>query len=505
MKIDEAVKLMTKQYLNRVLESFTHDFGPMNEGEIREFIVENSEKLSKPSRVTRKLDFFDVSHSRRVLMHFVVEALVNAGDCFLTERELAEAINLRETQLIEEAERDDAFTYANQEAIETLRTVLVVAFDDDEISRDEYQLIRKLREHLTVSRKQQRLIEAQLNVFPTINGEPHTFEDVRQAVKNLEKRGILFYCNQAEEGPCIVLPDEMKKPVKEALGIEMSDLAREKLWSSLSNANLQEILRSESMAVSGTKKELVVRLLRAEITPSIGLNYLMSDDLYEICSSLPGVHVSGSKEERTERIVHYFDNLVSHESEDEDDPAATAYAYYAELARRDRQVLLANDIIKKDLHIEHMFEAATTYLFNDKLGVETGDFTGSDHADGLARFKDGSLFLWDNKSKESVYDFPPSHQRQFKRYIRDSEERVSCFMVIVPEIDSERTEPGCLQVKYDSHTDTDVCVITAEDLKWVAEHWEDYSKRNGTFDLNVFNQTGILTKLRLEQAMKLLL
>lgn len=505
MKIDEAVKVMTKQYLSRILESFTRDFGPMDEDEIRDFIVKNSGELSTPTHVEKKLDFFDVSHSQRVLMHFVLEALINANDCMLGERELAEAINERETALIDEAARDDAFAYAEDSAIGVIRAVLEVAFEDGEVSRDEYQLIRRLREHVGVSRKQQRLVEAQLNVFPTFDGEPHTYDDVRNAVKDLEKRGVLFFCNQAENGAKIVLPDELQKPVKASLGIEMSDHARETLWGSLSNANLQEILRSENMAVSGTKAELVQRLLRAEVTPSRALDHLKNNDLYDICSELPGVQVSGSKDDKIQRIVDYHDRLVTYDSEDDDNPAATAYAYFDELARRDRQVLLSNGIISKDLHIEHAFEAATTYLFNEKLEIETGEFFGSDHPDGTAQFPDGSVFLWDNKSKESVYDFPSSHQRQFKRYIRDSESRVNCFMVIVPSIDTSKVEPSCLELKYESQTDTDVSVVTAEDLKWVAENWRDFCKRKDSFDLNVFNQTGVLSRTRLEQAMKLLL
>jgi len=245
-------------------------------------------------------------------------------------------------------------------------------------------------------------------------------------------------------------------------------------------------------------------LMRAEVKPSEALDLLMNDDLYEICDKLPGVRVSGSKQERIDRIIRHFDRLVVRQTADDADPAERFYEFFVQLACRDRENLLANKIITKDLQMEHAFEAATTWLFNTKLEVATTTFKGSDHPDGCAAFKDGTLFYWDNKSKESVYDFPAAHVSQFKRYIRDSETRVNCFMIIVPTVDVEKAEPTCLRTKVESQSDTDVCIITAEDLKWVAESWRQYS-RKGVFDLNVFNQTGILDRRRLEQTMKLFL
>jgi hypothetical protein len=63
--------------------------------------------------------------------------------------------------------------------------------------------------------------------------------------------------------------------------------------------------------------------------------------------------------------------------------------------------------------------------------------------------------MWDNKSKESVYDLPPSHQKQFKRYIRDSPVRVACFLVIAPSI-SPAAAHAPARLKVESGTDTDV-------------------------------------------------
>jgi hypothetical protein len=111
--------------------------------------------------------------------------------------------------------------------------------------------------------------------------------------------------------------------------------------------------------------------------------------------------------------------------------------------------------------------------------------------------------MWDNKSKESVYDLPPSHLKEFKRYIRDSPVRVACFLIIAPSI-GPAAGHAAARLKIESGTDTDVALITAEDPPWIAETWR--SRGNGqTFNPEVFNITGVLDRTALEGRMRLFL
>ena len=161
-------------------------------------------------------------------------------------------------------------------------------------------------------------------------------------------------------------------------------------------------------------------------------------------------------------------------------------------------------MIKKDRNMEDAFEEGTRYLFTEKLGLELIHMPGSDHPDGCFQMRPGGdLLMWDNKSKESVYSFPNSHVRQFKRYIRDSDRRVSCFLVIVPEIDAAAATVAA-RLKVESRTDTDVALITAEDLLWLAEEWPG-RKSHKPFDPEVFNITGLLDRRTLERRMRILL
>jgi hypothetical protein len=76
-------------------------------------------------------------------------------------------------------------------------------------------------------------------------------------------------------------------------------------------------------------------------------------------------------------------------------------------------------------------------------------------------------------------------------------------MVIAPEI-SEKADENAYRLKTQSNSDTDVSLISADDLKWVAENWGAYAT-NGKFSLDVFNFTGVLDRGSLKKRMKIFL
>ena len=132
---------------------------------------------------------------------------------------------------------------------------------------------------------------------------------------------------------------------------------------------------------------------------------------------------------------------------------------------------------------------------------------GSEHPDGCVRFggrrkASGDVLMWDNKSTEATYSFPPSHLRQFKRYIRDASDPVACFLVIVAKPDDSAMD-RVWQLAAQC-AGTHIAVIAAEDLGWVAEEWWSRNP-DGRFNLEVLNMTGILTRPLLEQRMRLFL
>lgn len=59
MKVSEAVKLMSKSYLNRIVDSFAKDFSKQNESQARETIIKNVTELADTERIETLLQTYD--------------------------------------------------------------------------------------------------------------------------------------------------------------------------------------------------------------------------------------------------------------------------------------------------------------------------------------------------------------------------------------------------------------------------------------------------------------
>lgn len=499
MRVDDAVGYMTKAFLDRIVDSFTKDFPKRDEERAREIITKNVDELTDPARIERQLSWEGYRYSDRVLQSYILEFLLACPAHTAEEADIIEGVRAIEQNVLAAASDPEGLRYEDEHALEILEAVLDVALVDDHLSPDEFNLINRLRSKLRITERSKRILLARMGCFPRPGNDPHSPSEFRDALNDLQRKGVVFYANRLDGGRYLI-PDETVSGVKAALGVQLSEKAWRLLLSNLSQKHLGAVLEYAGAPKSGTKEEQMERVITVGIEPTTALDVLSNKELYDLCGSLPGVNVSGSKQEKIDRVIDYFDNLVVREISDEASPGERYYEYLVELAHRDRENLLTNKIIKKDLHIESAFEEGLRYLFEEKLGLDLLPMAGSDHPDGLMEFSNGDLFMWDAKSKEETYTFPASHLKQFKRYIRDAERRVSCFMVIVPEV-ADSAAHMAAKLKVESHADTDVSIIAAEDLLWLAERWA--AERSDKFNIEVFNTTGILDRSSLDQRAKL--
>ena len=208
--------------------------------------------------------------------------------------------------------------------------------------------------------------------------------------------------------------------------------------------------------------------------------------LSEWCANL-GLMVSGAKSVLISRILEYYDKLRKIEISSEDE-REKYYNVYHELANRNLVYLRENNIISKDLECERYFEKATDYLFEVMLKNKPLLLPGTEHADGKLSFNDRYV-LWDNKSKETPVNLK-DHILQFDGYIKNSDKPVPVFMVIAPSF-TENSVKEC--VKYALTNDTQILLITADELKDVAENWHKNHPEE-SFNLGFFKQNGRFDK-----------
>ncbi len=495
---------MTKVFLSRVVDSFISSEVPRGDEErLREQILQNKTEIASSERIVQAIVGLETAEGARILFDAVAASLLSAPDLRMSYEGLFESVQAFEQSIIDESKCSKCLDLSDQQAISIYGAVLEVALEDDKISPDERNLLERLRRKLKVARSEHRLLEARFGKFPKPGNELHSHEEIKEALKQLQLAGIVFYCNRLDDERNIVLPEEVAPGVKKAIGFELKAETQALLHDALINEQLRGALLANGLPISGSKTERSDRLIKAGCKPSEVLSSLKTSDLAAVCKKLQGVAVSGSKQERIDRIIDYFASLVTKMPEESDDPRAVFYEYLEEFAARDNKNLYQMNLIKHDRDMERGFEDGTRYLFEAKLGQELVEMPGSEHADGGVELPSGELLLWDNKGKESVYTFPKSHLDQFRRYIRESVKRVNVFLVIVPEL-APAARLQALKLKHLTDTDTDVGLISAADLKYVAETWTKFAK-DGEFNLEVFNATGILDRSELNARMDLFL
>ena len=235
------------------------------------------------------------------------------------------------------------------------------------------------------------------------------------------------------------------------------------------------------------QKNIAPSNLIGGFTPRDGLDVTT---LSNWCGDLDLI-VSGTKNNLISRLLKHYDEKRRIEVKTEDGREKLV-SVFEELAKRNLKFLRTNNIITKDLHCEHLFEDATNYIFEKMLLNKPLLLTGSDHPDGKLSFKD-KYIMWDNKSKETAVNLK-DHIQQFDRYIRNSEKEVVVFMVIAPDFTAQSVQE-C--VDYSLNNDTQILLITANELKTVAEMWVKkhkgeifnlgYFKQNGRFDIKLLN------------------
>lgn len=374
----------------------------------------------------------------------------------------------------------------------------------DDISVDEKNLIDEVRKYLNISPREQNMLEAKASRYPTKGNMLHTRSDIDSVRKVLQSAGLIFYIKNSDNILCDIIPEEIALCLRKYYGIEIKNYGYKQLLMHVTKITKKQYLidiinkynENPTTAVVDLPNNPTVSSLQDIILKTIKPSNLIGGfspkdgldmtALQKWCSNL-GLVVYGTKSTLISRILQYYDDLREIEVCTEDEREGY-YNVYHELACRDYSALREKGVIKKDLECEHYFEKATNYLFEVMLKNKPLNLVGSEHADGKLSYNDRYI-LWDNKSKETDVNLK-DHILQFDGYIRNSDKSVAVFMVIAPSF-TENSIKEC--VKYSLLNDTQILLITADELKDVAETWHK-SHPDESFNLGFFKQNGRFDK-----------
>jgi len=391
--------------------------------------------------------------------------------------------------------------------LELYKFVLGVAWDHEvNVSPDEENLLEKLRHRLKINRTERRILEAQLQKYPKQNNETHNRNDLAEVRKRFQEVGILLPI-RAEDGiDRDVISEETAEvlramfcvPLRAEAYLEMLDAKLLKRKSHLFEIlEVNEVAHSKYDTVDKLKERIVAnvhphRAIAAASPRIFGLN---SEELSEFCKDL-SLSAAGSMPERVARIVAHYAQLRPRVSVAGDERELW-FRHFEDLAFRDHEALRKQHIIDKDLEIERKFEDATRFLFDKMLGHVPLKQAGSNHCDGLLSLKTNYL-MWDNKSRERAAAVSlRDHTGQFHAYMEASDKPVPIFMVIAPAF-TEDSEVEATRY-HAEHLDRNFVLITAKELKALAEEWArpDNKNREQPFPLGLLAASGRYDRKRL--------
>jgi len=520
MKFEDAVsKIASITDLRRVARAHVVDHRQLSNEQLAAAIIK-----SKPQYIDREtiaksvhnLLHVDADVDIRVLSYvFIIDVLLQQYDTQLPLEETDQRVIAFEQSIVDRSNETDLAALAcgdkttkRYQDLDLYKFVLSVAWEhQDSVSPDEANLLHKLRTRLRINEVEHRILEAHLGRYPRPNNEVHNRVHVADVRKRLQEVGLLLPICGDDGVDRDVIPEEIATSLRLTLGV---DLRRDAYLELLDQpalrkkSHLIEVLETHQVTFSryDTVEQLKERILAnvlaanaiASSSPRFGLT---SEELSELCKEL---HLSagGSMPERIDRIIQHYTNLRPRVQADGDERLLW-FEHFEQLAFREYDVLRAQHLIEKDLEIEHKFEEATRYLFDKLLGHTPLKQTGTDHCDGLLSLKTAYL-MWDNKSKERTSAVNlRDHIAQFHRYMEVSDKPVPIFLVIAPAFTQESEVEA---TRYHAeHFDRNLVLITAGELKALAEEWtsKDNRNREQPFTLGLFAASGRFDRKRLGQ------
>lgn len=510
MNYQNCVKLSNNiNETKRIASAYVEDCRRLDLSELKACLLKTEGQYTSFENIEKQLEKLKLHENPvvRIIAPILLQGYLLDEDEFTSPCKATEEAALKyEQSIIDESNNFDCKNMTKDFSL--LQFVLDAAWaHESRISVDEKNLIDKIRKYLNITIREQNMLEAKAGRYPTEGNVLHTRSDIDVARKALQSAGLLFYIKNSDNVPCDIIPEEIAEGLRRYYGIEIRNYGYRQLIQYVTKITKKQYLvdiinkyndnpntATVDLPLGATVphlQELILRTIKPSnlvggFSPKDGLGMA---DLQKWCVNL-GLNVSGSKATLISRILNYYDKLRKIEISTED-IREKYYGVFHELACRDLAFLRENGIISKDLECEHAFEKATNYLFEVMLKNKPLLLTGTEHPDGKLSFNDRYI-LWDNKSKETAVNLQ-DHILQFDRYIKCSDKPVAVFMVIAPSF-TENSLKEC--VKYSLSSDTQILLITADELKDVAEQWHKAHPEE-SFNLGFFKQSGRFDKSRL--------
>jgi len=508
MRLGEAIELLTLRDIRRAADAWGVEVIRRDDvEEYRRQITATQAETLNPAAVERYLDLSGLPYHVQVMAKTALRRLLNEPRYASEVGAFHSALIEAERSFLDYAASPKAIQHLTVQKVDIYKAVLSAAWEDVNINPSEVRLLDVLRSKLGITRRDHRVMEVQLGRFPSTTGKAHTVPEIEEAIRHLAQRGLVLDIRRPEGSRAYCIPDELGDAIRGNMGIELKGPNFLALMAKVPVRVLRQALDDADQPFSGNREFLTARILDGYVSPRSVLRILTEPELADLLRGLPGIKVEGSKEIRVRNVVRYFDRLEI------GGIAGTATAdktelyvqYFPELAARSYDVLRAAGVISKDKEVDLGFERATTHLFQVHLGMSLETFEGSNHPDGRAALDDPyRVLLWDCKSCEVQYSLTDRLARQFLAYAAAAAPKVaSPLLVIAPSYSSDSVD-AVMRLKVLCPPGTEIALITASDLLWLADTWAKRRAQSGAGSLpwQVLATTGLLDRQVLQKRLR---
>ena len=500
MKIADVLPELTIQPLRRFADAWDVSAIKSDRRDVFEqAILGEVSRIDTEEAVLRRLGTFEreIEYARRTNAEMLLRRILDVPDYVIADEcELIKGAVDADAAFFQYAQRNVSTRHLDQRSIDIYQAILEVAWEN-KVSFDEYQLIERLRRKLNIAQRDHRVMEVRV-----VHTSPIGAPEAEQALRDLTYHG--FVCRFKRGGQTrVVVPEEIALRLRGIDGISLQSGAYKNLAAKIPINVIKETLEQANQPAVSLKKDfLVERLIDGDVPPATLLEHLGNDALDELFSNFPDQKRPAMRAVKIRHLISHFDRFASKPVEPTPDPDKIYYDFLDELASRQYDVLRAAGVIERDQNVDRAFERGVRYAFSNLLGHPPMEFTGVAHADGGVVGKKGRVVLWDCKSSLEPYALTDKKSAQFLLYVaKEDPNVVSPFLVFSGEFTSD-SAARALALKARCRPGTEIALMTAADLKWLAGKWDkEYPDKR--LPLDVLAHTGLLNGGILEMGLEL--
>lgn len=343
--------------------------------------------------------------------------------------------------------------------------------------------------------------------FPKVtrsDSPEHALDTIKQGVWSLQEQAILYEVKGNDNEDLIGIPKDYVDHIKDWLYYEMSFDNMVHMLESIDpldhQGRLIEIAETFDVEKAVTNEERRKNIARAGIFPSELLaDAVTIDELRDVIDEFGLDADKRFKEEMISSVIDYFEYSRRWDSDEE--PEASVDLYLSSLediadGTVERIPPQLHQLVGEDdpeSRLDVLFEEATATIFEEAFNLESTNLLGQRASGTVADWEieqDGQWLLWDNKRRSEPYKLASTTRAKIKDYIdtKNSQHDVEWFLLIAPAF-ADSAEKNALKLK--KQTGVDIRLLTANDLRSLAEFWQDRFSGDGqSLPLSIFYGAG---------------